>query len=195
MENNTLQASNLIGTKLGEFTSPTYHEGGFGEVSNKDLEGQWSVLFFYPGDFTFVCPTELEDLANHYDQFKEAGAEVYGVSTDSEFVHKAWRDTSEAVAKVDYPLVSDRNFKLSKMLGILIEEDGQALRGSFIINPENEIVAYEIHSPGIGRTAKELLRKLKAAQFVDKHGDQVCPAGWEEGDETLTPGIDLVGKI
>lgn len=195
MENNTIQASNLIGKKLDDFVAPTYHEGAFGEVSNKDMEGEWSILFFYPGDFTFVCPTELEDLANYYDQFKAAGAEIYGVSTDSEFVHKAWRDTSEAVSKVDYPLVSDRNLQLSKMLGILIEEDGQALRGSFVINPENEIVAYEIHSPGIGRTAKELLRKLKAAKFVAQHGDQVCPAGWEEGDETLTPGIDLVGNI
>lgn len=186
---------NYIGKKVEEFKVPVYHEGAFGEVTNKDIEGKWSVFFFYPGDFTFVCPTELEDLANYYEEFKNHDTEIYSVSTDSEFVHKAWKDTSEAIKKVQYPMLADRSFALSKMFGVLIEEDGQALRGSFIVNPEGEIVAYEVHQPGIGRAAKELLRKVKAAQYVYKHGDQVCPANWEEGEDTLTPGIDLVGKI
>lgn len=186
---------NLIGKKLEDFTSPVYHEGEFGEVKGKDLEGQWSVFFFYPGDFTFVCPTELEDIATIYDQFQKIGAEIYAVSTDSEFTHKQWHETSEAVGKAKFPMVSDRNFKLAKFFGVLLEEEGQALRGTFILNPEREIVAYEIHSPGIGRNAKELLRKVQAAQFVYEHGDKVCPAAWEPGDDTLEPGIDLVGKI
>lgn len=192
---NLFISTNLIGRKLDQFEAPVYHNDDFGTVTDEEMEGKWKVFVFYPGDFTFVCPTELEDLANHYEEFKKLDAEIYAVSTDSEFVHKAWHDASEAIAKVQYPMVSDRNFQLSDMFGVLIEEEGQALRGSFVVNPENEIVAYEIHSPGIGRTAKELLRKLKAAQYVYKHGDQVCPANWEEGDETLTPGIDLVGKI
>ncbi len=186
---------NFIGKKLEEFVIPAYHNDSFTEFRNEDLLGKWSVLFFYPGDFTFVCPTELEDLANHYAEFQKIGAEIYGVSTDSEFVHKAWKDKSEAVSKVEFPMLADRAFVLSNMLGILIPEDGQALRGSFVIDPEGVIVAYEIHSPGIGRSARELLRKVKAAQFVHQHGDQVCPANWEPGEDTLTPGIDLVGNI
>ncbi|MFB0972644.1 MAG: alkyl hydroperoxide reductase subunit C [Neofamilia sp.] len=186
---------NLIGKKVEEFKAPMFHKNDFVELTDKDLEGQWSVFFFYPGDFTFVCPTELEDLANHYGEFQSIGAEIYGISTDSEFVHKAWKDTSEAIKKVEYPLVSDRNFTLSEMFGVLIEEEGQALRGSFVINPDKEVVAYEIHQLGIGRAAKELLRKVKASQFVYQHGDQVCPANWDDGGDTLTPGIDLVGKI
>lgn len=187
--------SNYIGKKVEEFVAPVYHDNAFGELTEKDFQGKWSVLFFYPGDFTFVCPTELEDLANHYDEFKKIGAEIYAVSTDSEFVHKAWKDASEAIKKVEYPMVSDRNLKLSEMFGVLMEEDGQSLRGSFVINPDGEIVAYEIHQPGVGRAAKELLRKVKASQFVYQHGDQVCPANWDDGGDTLTPGIDLVGKI
>lgn len=187
--------SNLIGKKVEEFKAPVFHKNDFVELTDKDLLGQWSVFFFYPGDFTFVCPTELEDLANNYEEFQKIGAEIYGVSTDSEFVHKAWKDASEAIKKVEYPLVSDRNFTLSRMFGVLIEEEGQALRGSFVINPDGEIVAYEIHQPGVGRAAKELLRKVKASQYVYKHGDKVCPANWDEGADTLTPGIDLVGKI
>ncbi|RVU55488.1 redoxin domain-containing protein [Anaerosphaera multitolerans] len=186
---------NLIGKKLEEFKTPMYHQNAFGELETEDLRGKWSVFFFYPGDFTFVCPTELEDIAKIYDKFEEIDCEIYAVSTDSEFTHKEWHESSEAVGKAKYPMVADRNFYLSKFFGVLIEEEGQALRGTFIVNPELEIVAYEVHSPGIGRNAKELLRKVQAAQFVAKFGDKVCPAGWEPGDEALTPGIDLVGKI
>lgn len=187
--------ANLIGKKVEQFSVQSFHEDSFKTVTDKDLLGKWSVFFFYPGDFTFVCPTELEDLGKYYNKFKELNCEVYGVSTDSEFVHKAWKEVSPAVQTVEYHLLSDRTFVLSKMFEVLIEEEGQALRGSFVVNPEGEIVAYEVHSPGIGRDAKELLRKVEAAQFVYKHGDSVCPAAWQPGDEVLTPGIDLVGKI
>lgn len=185
----------LVGKAVLPFSAQAYKNGEFVPVTEESFKGQWSVVCFYPADFTFVCPTELEDLANHYDEFKKIGAEIYAVSTDSEFVHKAWKDASEAIKKVEYPMVSDRNLKLSEMFGVLMEEDGQSLRGSFVINPDGEIVAYEIHQPGVGRAAKELLRKVKASQFVYQHGDQVCPANWDDGGDTLTPGIDLVGKI
>lgn len=187
--------ASYIGKKVMDFDVPAYRDQKLTNVSSKDLQGKWSVLFFYPGDFTFVCPTELEDLANYYDRFQKADCEVYGVSTDSEFVHKAWADASERIQNVRFPLLSDRAFALSKFFGVLLEDEGQALRGSFVINPDGEIVAYEIHSPGIGRSAKELLRKVQAAQFVHEHGDQVCPANWEPGEATLEPGIDLVGKL
>lgn len=186
---------NYIGKKVENFAVPVFANNGFHVLTEKDLEGKWSVFFFYPGDFTFVCPTELEDLANYYSEFKRLDAEIYAISTDSEFVHKAWKDASEAIQKVEFPMLSDRSFSLSKMFGVLMEESGQALRGSFVINPDKEIVAYEIHQPGVGRSAKELLRKVKACQFVYKNGDKVCPANWDEGGDTLTPGIDLVGKI
>ncbi|HHX67973.1 MAG: alkyl hydroperoxide reductase subunit C [Miniphocaeibacter sp.] len=186
---------NYIGKKVEEFKVPAYKDGALTTVSSDDLKGKWSVLFFYPGDFTFVCPTELEELQGLYEEFKAIGTEIYGVSTDSEFVHKAWLDASEQMSKVEYPLLSDRSFTLCNQFGVLIEEEGQARRGTFLINPDLEIVLYEVSADGIGRNAKELLRKVKAAQYVAKYGDQVCPASWEPGDDTLTPGIDLVGKL
>lgn len=187
---------NLIGRTLDEFKVRAYQDGkDFFDVTDQCLKGHWSVLFFYPGDFTFVCPTELEALAKEYDNFKKAGCEVYSVSTDSEFVHMEWHKQSPAVSQAKYVMLSDRSFVLSKMLGILVEEEGQALRGSFVINPDGVITAYEIHDMGIGRSAKELLRKVEASKFVYEHGDKVCPANWEPGDDTLTPGQDLVGKI
>ena len=185
----------LIGKKIEEFKVPAFHNGALIDVTEKDLEGKWTVLFFYPGDFTFVCPTELQDLATLYGEFKKADCEVYSVSTDSEFVHKAWWDASETIRKIQYPMISDRALALSEQFCVLIEGEGQALRGTFVVNPQGEIVLYEVNANGIGRNAKELLRKVQAAQFVAKHGDKVCPARWEPGDETLTPGLDLVGKI
>lgn len=187
--------SQFIGKKLEDFCVPAFVNDAFTKVSKEDVLGKWSLFFFYPGDFTFVCPTELEELAKQYENFKEIGCEVYGVSTDSEFVHKAWKDTSDAIQKVNYPLLSDRSFVLSRFFDVLIEEEGQAHRGSILVNPEGEIVIYEISALGIGRNIKELHRKVMAAQFIAEHGDQVCPANWEMGGETLTPGIDLVGKI
>lgn len=185
----------LIGKKVGDFKVQAYHNGGFKEVSSEDLKGQWSVFFFYPADFTFVCPTELGDLADNYDAFKNVGVEIYSVSTDTHFVHKAWADASETIAKIKYPMLADPTGKLSRDFGVMIEEEGLALRGTFIVNPEGEIKAYEVHDLGIGRNAEELLRKVQAAQFVAEHGDQVCPAKWKPGAETLVPSLDLVGKL
>ena len=185
----------LINTTVQPFKATAYHNGKFVEVSDASLKGKWSVIVFYPADFTFVCPTELEDLANHYAEFQKLGVEVYGVSTDTHFAHKAWHDTSEAIKKVQYPLVGDPTAKLARAFQVLIEEEGLALRGTFVINPEGVIKVLEIHDNGIGRDASELLRKVKAAQYVHGHPGEVCPAKWKEGEKTLKPSLDLVGKI
>lgn len=185
----------LIGKRVSEFKVNAYQNGDFTEVSSDSLKNHWSVFFFYPADFTFVCPTELGDLADNYDKFKEINCEIYSVSEDTHFVHKAWADASETIAKIQFPMLADPTGKLARDFEVLIEKDGMALRGSFIVNPEGEIKAYEVHDIGIGRDADELLRKVQAAQFVAQYGDKVCPAKWKPGAETLTPGIDLVGKI
>lgn len=185
----------LINKQIEDFKVQAYHQGEFKEISNKDLEGKWSVFFFYPADFTFVCPTELGDLADVYDSFKEIGTEIYSVSTDTHFVHKAWADASDTIGKVTYPMLADPRAVLSKAFDVYIEDEGLALRGTFIVNPDGIIKAYEVHDLGIGRDADELLRKVQAAQFVEEHGDQVCPAKWKPGSKTLKPGMDLVGKI
>ncbi|MDR0990436.1 MAG: peroxiredoxin [Propionibacteriaceae bacterium] len=185
----------LINSTVKPFTVNAYRNGEFLEVTENDLQGHWSVFVFYPGDFTFVCPTELEDLADHYEEFKALGVELYSVSTDSHFCHKAWHDTSQAVGKVQYTMLADMTQKLSKQFGVLIKDAGQALRGTFVIDPEGRIKTEEIHDNGIGREAKELLRKVKAAQYIAAHPGEVCPAKWEDGAATLTPSLDLVGKI
>lgn len=184
----------LIGKKVSEFKTMAYHMGDFKEITNESMKGKWAAVVFYPADFTFVCPTELEDLAEHYEQFKTEGCEVYSVSTDTHFVHKAWHDTSDRIKKVQYPMLADPTGKLARDFEVMIEEEGLALRGSFIINPEGVIVAYEVHDNGIGREAGELLRKLQAAKFVAEHGE-VCPAKWKPGSDTIKPTIDLVGKL
>jgi peroxiredoxin (alkyl hydroperoxide reductase subunit C) len=185
----------LINTHVKPFSATAYQNGKFIPVSDETMKGKWSVVVFYPADFTFVCPTELEDLADNYDEFKKLGVEVYGVSTDSHFAHKAWHDTSPAIGKVQYPLVGDPTATLARNFDVLIEEEGMALRGTFVINPEGQIKLCEIHDNGIGRDASELLRKVRAAQYVAAHPGEVCPAKWTEGEETLTPSLDLVGKI
>ena len=157
--------------------------------------GKWSVFFFYPADFTFVCPTELEDLQNKYSDFQAAGCEIYSVSTDSHFVHKAWHDSSERIGKITYPMLADPTHALCKDFEVLIESDGMAERGSFIVNPEGKIVVYEVNAGNVGRNADELFRRLQASQFVAEHGDQVCPAKWQPGAETLKPSLDLVGML
>ena len=184
----------LIGKKVSEFKTMAYHMGDFKEITNESMKGKWAAVVFYPADFTFVCPTELEDLAEHYEQFKAEGCEVYSVSTDTHFVHKAWHYTSDRIKKVQYPMLADPTGKLARDFEVMIEEEGLALRGSFIINPEGVIVAYEVHDNGIGREAGELLRKLQAAKFVAEHGE-VCPAKWKPGSDTIKPTIDLVGKL
>ncbi len=165
------------------------------KMSTAEFKDRWTILFFYPADFTFVCPTELEEMQEHYEAFKAEGAEVISVSTDTAFCHKAWHDSSPAIGKIEYPMAADANHTLSEMFGVLIEQEGLALRGTFVINPEGKIVLAEINDNSIGRSAKELLRKLKAAKFVAEHDGLVCPASWSEGDDTLEPGLDLVGKI
>ena len=185
----------LINTQILPFKATAYQNGKFIDVSDESLKGKWSVVVFYPADFTFVCPTELEDLADNYAEFQKLGVEVYGVSTDTHFAHKAWHDTSDAIKKVQYPLVGDPTATLARNFDVLIEEEGVALRGTFLINPEGQIKLCEIHDNGIGRDASELLRKVKAAQYVAAHPGEVCPAKWKEGAETLTPSLDLVGKI
>lgn len=185
----------LINTTVKPFKATAYKDGKFIEVTDATLKGKWSVFVFYPADFTFVCPTELEDLANHYNEFQTLGVEIYGVSTDTHFSHKAWHDTSDAIKKVKYPLVGDPTGTLTRNFDVMIEEEGLALRGTFVINPEGQIKLCEIHDNGIGRDAEELLRKVRAAQYVASHPGEVCPAKWKEGAATLKPSLDLVGKI
>ena len=185
----------LINTTIKPFKATAYQAGEFVPVTDATLQGKWSVVFFYPADFTFVCPTELGDLADHYEAFKAIGVEIYGVSTDTHFTHKAWHDTSDTIRKVQYPLVGDPTGTLTRNFGVMIEEEGLALRGTFVVNPEGQIKLCEIHDNGIGRDAKELLRKVQAAQYVANHPGQVCPAKWTPGAATLAPSLDLVGKI
>jgi len=185
----------IINTKLKPFNATAYNNGDFIEVSEADVAGKWAIFFFYPADFTFVCPTELGDMADHYAQLQEMGVEVYSVSTDTHFTHKAWHDSSDTIGKINYPMIGDPTGAITRNFGVMIEEDGLALRGTFVINPEGEIKVAEVHDLGIGRSAKELVRKVQAAQYVADHDGEVCPAAWEPGLETLAPSLDLVGKI
>jgi len=184
----------LIGKKVNNFKAQAYANGDFKEVTQEDLKGKWSVFVFYPADFTFVCPTELGDLADTYPEFQKIDCEVYSVSTDTHFTHKAWHDVSDTIKKIKYPMLADPTHTISEDFGVLIPEEGLALRGSFIINPDGEIVAYEVNSLGIGRNSKELLRKVQAAQFLRDNPDSVCPAKWKPGDEVLKPA-KLLGAL
>jgi len=185
----------IINSKIPDFRVQAYHDGAFKSVSRNDLNGKWSIFFFYPADFTFVCPTELGDMADKYAEFKKMGVEVYSVSTDTHFVHKAWHDASETIKKIQYPMLADPTGTLSRAFGVHIEEEGLAYRGTFVVDPEGKIKISEIHDNGIGRNADELLRKVQAAQFIATHPGEVCPAKWKPGSQTLKPGLDLVGKI
>lgn len=185
----------LINTKVPQFKSEAYVNNNFKTVTDKDLMGKWSIFFFYPADFTFVCPTELGDMAEKYPEFQKMGVEVYSVSTDTHFTHKAWHDTSETIKKINYPMLADPTGALSRAFGVYIEEAGLAYRGTFLVNPEGQIKLAEVNDNGIGRNADELLRKVQAAQFIAKNPNEVCPAKWKPGAQTLKPGLDLVGKI
>jgi peroxiredoxin (alkyl hydroperoxide reductase subunit C) len=185
----------MIGKEIANFKAQAFHNNEFKSVSKEDILGKWSVFFFYPADFTFVCPTELEDLANKYGDFKSVGCEIYSVSTDTHFVHKAWHDASERIKKISYPMLADPTHRISRDFEVLIESDGLAERGTFIIDPEGKIVGYEVTAGNVGRNAEELFRRVQACQFVYAHGDQVCPANWKPGDETLKPSLDLVGQL
>lgn len=185
----------LINKEIKPFKATAFHGGRFVEVTEASVRGKWAVFFFYPADFTFVCPTELGDLADTYPQFQRLGVEIYGISTDTHFTHKAWHDTSETIAKVRFPLIGDPNHVLARNFEVLIEESGLADRGTFVVDPESRIQIVEITAGGIGRDASELLRRVKAAQYVAAHPGEVCPAKWKEGEKTLAPSLDLVGKI
>jgi len=187
--------ASIINTQIKPFNATAFHNGEFISVSDEDVKGKWSVFFFYPADFTFVCPTELGDLADHYAKLQELGVEVYSVSTDTHFTHKAWHDTSDTIKKINYPMIGDPTGTISRNFEVMIEEEGLALRGTFVMDPEGNIKVAEVHDLGIGRDAKELVRKVQAAQYVAEHDGEVCPAAWQPGEETLAPSLDLVGKI
>jgi len=194
MEENTYRPS-FIGQTVPDMELEAFSNNDIVKINKSKMNGKWSILFFYPADFTFVCPTELEDMAETYETFKSLNTEILSVSTDTVFVHKAWHDHSEAIKKVNFPMLADPTAKFSKTLGIYIEEEGLDLRATFIVNPDGVIKSYEINDNSIGRNSEELVRKLQAAQFVAEHGDKVCPAKWKPGKDTLKPGLDLVGKI
>lgn len=185
----------FINKEIVNFTVQSYQNNSFKAVSKADVLGKWSIFFFYPADFTFVCPTELEDLANKYEEFKAAGCEIYSVSCDTHFIHKAWHDASDRIKKIKYVMLADPTHVLSKGFDVYVEEAGFSERATFIVNPEGKIAAYEVNAGNIGRNADELLRKLQALQFVAKHGDEVCPAKWKPGAETIKPSLDLVGQL
>jgi peroxiredoxin (alkyl hydroperoxide reductase subunit C) len=185
----------LINTEILPFKATAFHNGKFVEVTNATLKGKWAVVFFYPADFTFVCPTELGDLADSYAQFQKLGVEIYAVSTDTHFTHKAWHDTSDTIRKITFPMLGDPTGAVTRNFGVMIEEAGLAERGTFVIDPNGKIQIIEINAGGIGRDASELLRKVKAAQYVASPPGEVCPAKWQEGAATLAPSLDLVGKI
>uniref|UniRef100_UPI003F7080DB alkyl hydroperoxide reductase subunit C n=1 Tax=Marinobacterium profundum TaxID=1714300 RepID=UPI003F7080DB len=185
----------MINTTIKPFNASAFHNGEFIEVSDTDMKGKWSIVFFYPADFTFVCPTELGDLADQYEELKSRNVEVYSVSTDTHFTHKAWHDTSDTIGKIQYPMIGDPTGTITRNFGVMIEEAGLAERGTFVIDPEGKIQIIEISAGGVGRDASELLRKVKAAQYVAAHPGEVCPAKWKEGEATLAPSLDLVGKI
>lgn len=185
----------IIGSQLKPFATTSFKDGQFVEVTDKDVLGKWAVFFFYPADFTFVCPTELEDLADKYAELQAMGVEVYAVSTDTHFSHKAWHDTSPAISKIKYHMLGDQNHVISNNFNTLREGVGLADRGTFVVDPDGVLQLVEVTPEGVGRNAAELVRKIKAAKYWREHPGQVCPAKWEEGAETLSPSIDLVGKI
>lgn len=185
----------MINKPIPSFKATAFHNNEFVPVTSEDVKGKWSIFLFYPADFTFVCPTELEDMAKIYEELQALNVEVYSVSTDTHFVHKAWHDTSDAIGKIRYPMIGDPTGTITRGFDVMIEEEALALRGTFLVNPEGVVKVEEVHDLGIGRSAKDMLRKVKAAQYVANHDGEVCPAAWEEGQKTLTPSLDLVGKI
>lgn len=192
----TIWRSLTIGDVVPEDLSfSVYHNDNINELSFKSLRGEWLILFFYPKDFTFVCPTELGEMTALYEEFKREGAEVVSMSADTPEVHKAWHDTSDTIKQIKFPMGADPAHEVADLFGVLIEDKGIAQRATFIISPEGEIKTIEITCDAIGRNAKETMRKFKAAKYVSANPANVCPASWSEGDDTLTPGVDLVGKI
>jgi len=185
----------IINTTIPEFKAEAFHNGEFKTVTSDDVKGKWAIFLFYPADFTFVCPTELEDMAEHYEELQGLGVEVYSVSTDTHFVHKAWHDASDSISKINYPMIGDPTGAITRGFDVMIEEEALALRGTFLVDPDGVVKVAEIHDLGIGRSAKDMVRKVKAAQYVRENDGEVCPAAWEAGQDTLTPSLELVGKI
>jgi peroxiredoxin (alkyl hydroperoxide reductase subunit C) len=185
----------VINTTIKPFTATAFRDGEFVELTERDVAGRWAIFFFYPADFTFVCPTELGDLADHHEELQELGVDVYSVSTDTHFTHKAWHDSSEVIGRIRYAMVGDPTGQRSRSFEILREDEGLANRGTFVVDPDGVIQAVEITAEGIGRNAAELVRKVRAAIYVREHPGEVCPARWVTGDATLTPSVDLVGQI
>ena len=185
----------LINSEIRPFRAQAFRNGEFIEVSDEHVRGKWAVFFFYPADFTFVCPTELGDLADNYAEFQKRDVEIFSVSTDTHFTHKAWHDSSDTIGKIEYTMIGDPTGELTRNFEVMREGQGLADRGTFIVDPDGIIQALEVTAEGVGRSAADLLRKLKAAQFVRENPGQVCPAAWEEGEETLAPSLNLVGKI
>jgi peroxiredoxin len=185
----------LINTAIKPFKAQAFRDGEFVEVTEADVKGKWAIFFFYPADFTFVCPTELGDLADYYEELQSRGVEVYSVSTDTHFTHKAWHETSETIGKIKYTMIGDPTGAITRNFEVMREDQGLADRGTFLVDPEGVIQAMEITAEGIGRDAGELVRKVKAAQYVAANPGEVCPAKWKEGEATLAPSLDLVGKI
>ncbi len=185
----------LINTKIKPFNASAFKAGDFIEVSDADLDGKWAVFFFYPADFTFVCPTELGDIADKYAEFQKRGVEIYSVSTDTHFTHKAWHDASDTIGKIEYTMIGDPTGEITRNFEVMREGQGLADRGTFVVDPDGIIQVMEVTAEGVGRDADDLLRKVKAAQYVREHPGEVCPAAWKEGEETLAPSLDLVGKI
>ena len=191
----TIKMETIINAQVPEFKVQAFQKGEFKTVSNEDIKGKWAIFFFYPADFTFVCPTELVDLAGKYEELKKMGVKVFSVSCDTHFVHKAWYDTSDSIKKINYTMLADPLAVLAKGFGVYKEDEGVAYRGTFLVDPEGKIKIAEIQDNSIGRNADELVRKVSAAQFVESHPGEVCPAKWKQGEETLKPSIDLVGKL
>jgi NADH-dependent peroxiredoxin subunit C len=185
----------LINTAIKPFKAQAFKQGKFIEVTEADIKGKWAIFFFYPADFTFVCPTELGDLADHHAELQRLGVEVFSVSTDTHFTHKAWHDSSETIGKIKYAMIGDPTGTIARNFEVMREGEGLADRGTFVVDPAGIIQAMEVTAEGIGRNAADLLRKVKAAQYVAAHPGEVCPAKWEEGQKTLAPSLQLVGKI
>ena len=184
-----------IGQKINDFELKAYHNDDIKTIKLSEFKGKWLVLLFYPADFTFICPTELEEAAILYPEFQKTGAEILSVSTDTVYTHKAWHDVSPAIKKIQYPMAADPTGNLCREFGTYIEEAGLSLRGTFIIDPDGVLKAADIHDNSIGRSGAEVLRKVQAAKFVRENKGEVCPASWKPGGKTLKPGLDLVGKI
>ena len=185
----------LINTKIKPFQAMAFKQGKFVDVSDTDISGKWAIFFFYPADFTFVCPTELGDLADQHAELQKLGVEVFSVSTDTHFTHKAWHDASETIGKIQYTMIGDPNGVITNNFEVMRPGQGLADRATFVVDPDGVIQAMEITAEGIGRDAADLVRKVKAAQYVRAHPGEVCPAAWKEGEKTLAPSLELVGKI